>query len=146
MLLCEPMLLDELFQYIFENRAADLLLIVVHSGVGLPDLHLPVEVNGRTDDHRIAVSRRDGGFQIGPLLRAVAHGRQQGADMGKKYEGVREAAHRRGPGVYAHCRSELLRGDDAGHQLKLPVGEGGPFLHNQAALTLDQFGIDNADG
>ena len=69
-------------QHIRQRRMADLLQLVAHALRGTVDLDHAAQIDRRGDDHQVARRIVDRLGQVGHLLVAVAHRRQQRAGVG----------------------------------------------------------------
>ena len=103
------------------------------------------QVDRGADDHRVHRGLVDDGLQLADLGVGVAHGRDQGADVGVALVHLGQGADQVGAGVDDLGGAEAAGGDHPGAVAHLAVGQGRAVLDHQDPLAGDQLGVLDPD-
>src|SRR6058998_3766234 len=120
--------LRQLRQDVVQVGLADLLQLVGDAQRRLLEMDRPAQVDGRGDQHQIAIDLVDRLLQLVHLLFAVAHRRQQRPDARVFAECCGDRADGGGSRVDNRRRPEALRRDHPGTVPHLPVRQRGAVL------------------
>src|SRR5213594_2148974 len=129
--------LRQLRQDVVQVGLADLLQLVGDAQRRLLEMDRPAQVDGRGDQHEIAIDLVDRLLELVHLLLPVAHRRQQRPDPRVLSEGGGDRADGGRARVDDRPRPEALGGDHPGPVAHLTVCQGGAVLDHQDALAAD---------
>src|SRR4029453_8086144 len=99
------------------------------------------QVDRGADHHRVHRGLVDDRLQLADLGVGVAHGRDQGADVGVALVDLGQGADQPRAGVDDLGGAEAAGRDHAGAVAHLAVGQGGPVLDHQDPPAGDQLGV-----
>src|SRR6476661_1260634 len=114
--------------------------VVAHPHGGLSDVDHPAQVDRGADHHEVDVGRIDDLRHLVQLAVAVAHRGQHGSDV-VSLERLGDRSDRPGTGIDDLGRAQPLRGDHAGTDLHLAVGQRRAVLHHEDALATHRLGV-----
>ena len=115
-------------------------VLVAHPQGGFIDREDPGQLDGCGKNNEVAIRLIDCHLQIANLVRAIAHCREDGADVGVCPEDLPDCPPRIRPGINNHGGTIPGCGNKTCSVRHSSMGQGGAVLYYQYPLPLNQLG------